>query len=252
MPRTVTRHLARLAGVVFAMVLVAGVAPAHTDAATTFTLDVYFGSGYEHQVDDRTCTAASTAMMLNFIAGRDLRLNQMGILLYEQPRDALNDKKQRGSDPLGWSRALTYFAPRTGKSFTYNWEAYTSEYAALKRAAKQIAVTRKPVGLAVWHGQHAVVMTGFVASRDPRLGDFTLINVWISDPYGSSHMRYTAAGSPLDTYLELDATPAYDKAWYKKYVIVVPQGTYTPPAPTPTPAPTPVPTMPVGMVVPIR
>jgi hypothetical protein len=250
MRRTLIRHLARLAGLVFALALVAGVAPAKTDAATAFTLDVYFASGYEHQVDDRTCTAASTAMMLNLIAGRDLGLSQMSILNYEQPRDALNDKKQRGSDPLGWSKALTYFAPRTGKAFTYNWEAYTSEYAALKRAAMQIAVTRKPVGLAVWNGQHAVVMTGFVASRDPRLGAFTLMYVWISDPYGSSHKRYTAAGSPLDPYLERDATPAYNKAWYKKYVIVVPQGTYSPPAPTPTP--TPAPTMPVGMVVPVR
>jgi hypothetical protein len=249
MPRTATRHLARLAGLVLGFVLVAGLAPAKTDAATAFTFDVFFGSGYEHQVDDRTCTAASTAMMLNFIAGRDLGLSQLSILQYEQPRDALNDKKQRGSDPLGWSRALTYFAPRTGKSFTYNWEAYTSESAALKRAAMQIAVTRKPVGLAIWNGRHAVVMTGFVASRDPRLGAFTLTYVWISDPYGSSHKRYTAAGSPLDPYLELDATSAYDKAWYRKYVIVVPQGTYTPPAPSPTPTPTP---LPVGMVVPVR
>ena len=248
MPRTLTRHLARLAGLVFALVLVSGVAPANTDAATSFTIDVYFGSGYEHQVDDRTCTAASTAMMLNFIAGRDLGLSQMTILQYEQPRDALNDKKQRGSDPLGWSVALTHFASRTGTSFTYNWEAYASQNAALKRAATQIAITRKPVGLAVWNGQHAAVMTGFVASRDPRLGAFTLTYVWISDPFGSSHERYTAAGSPLDPYLELDATPAYDKAWYKNYVIVVPQGTYAPPAP----APTPISTMPVGMVVPIR
>lgn len=246
MPRTASRHLARLVGLVLGFVLVAGLAPAKTEAATGLTLDVYFGSGYEHQVDDRTCTAASTAMMLNFIAGRDLGLSQMTILKYEQPRDALNDRKQRGSDPLGWSKALTYFAPRTGKSFTYNWEAYASESAALRRAAKQIAVTGKPVGLAVWNGRHAAVMTGFEASSDPRLGAFTLTHVWISDPSGSSHKRYTAAGSPLDPYLELDATPAYDKAWYRKYVIVVPQGTSTPPAPAPSA------TLPVGMVVPVR
>ncbi len=240
------RRLAGVVGLVFGLALLAGLSPADTDAATPYKLDVYFGSGYERQVDNRTCTAASTAMMLNFIAGRDLGLSQMAILNYAQPRDALNDKKQRGSDPLGWSKALTYFASRTGTSFTYDWEAYASEGAALKRAARQIAVTRKPVGLAIMNGRHAVVMTGFEASRDPLLGDFTLTHVWISDPSGSSHTRYTAAGSPLNPYLELDATPAYDTAWYKKYVIVVPQGTYTPPvAPAPTPRP-------VGMVVPLR
>jgi hypothetical protein len=248
--RTALRRLMGVAGLVLGLTLVAGLSPAHTDAATPFKLDVYFGSGYERQVDNRTCTAASTAMMLNFIAGRDLGLSQMGILNYAQPRDALDDRKQRGSDPLGWSRALTYFASRTGKSFTYNWEAHASEAAALKRAARQIAITRKPVGLAIMNGRHAVVMTGFESSRNPLLGDFTLTHVWISDPNGASHTRYTAAGSPLNPYLELDATPAYDNAWYKKYVIVVPQGTYTPPV-APSPAPTATP-RPVGMVVPLR
>jgi hypothetical protein len=237
------RRLSGVAGLVLALALVAGLSPADADAATPYKLDVYFGSGYERQIDNRTCTAASTAMMLNFIAGRDLGLSQMGILRYEQQRDALNDEKQRGSDPLGWSRALTYYSSHTGTSFTYNWEAHASEAAALKRAARQIAVTRKPVGLAIMNGRHAVVMTGFEASRDPLLGDFTLTHVWLSDPIGSSHTRYTAAGSPLNRYLELDATAAYDAAWYGKFVIVAPQGAM------PVPPRTPVP---VGMVVPSR
>jgi hypothetical protein len=235
------RRLAGIAGMVLGLALIAGLSPADAYAAAPFKLDVYFGSGYERQVDNRTCTAASTAMMLNFIAGRDLALNQMGILNYEQPRDALNDKKQRGSDPLGWSRALTYYSSRTGTSFTYDWEAYGSESAALKRAATQIAVTRKPVGLAIMNGRHAVVMTGFEASGDPLLGDFTLTHVWVSDPSGPSHARYTAAGSPLNRYLEMDATPTYDAAWYGKFVIVAPQGVRPRPAP-----------ITIGMVVPTR
>lgn len=241
MLRTISRRLPRVSALALGFVMFVGMAPPAASAAEPFAMDVYFRRGYERQVDSRTCTAASVAMMLNFIAGRDLALNQMSILLYEQPRDALNDTKQRGSDPLGWSKALTYYASRTGTSFTYNWEAYSSEYAALKRAATQIAVTRKPVGLAIMNGRHAVVMTGFEASRNPLLGDFTLTHVWLSDPYGASHTRYTAAGSPLNRYLELDATPAYDAAWYGKYVIVAPQG--LPSAPTP---------LPVGMVVPSR
>lgn len=197
--------------------------PVTTAAATSYSRDVYFSSGYESQVDGRTCTAASTAMMLNFIARRDLSLNQMTILRYAQPRDALNNATQRGSDPLGWGRALTYYASRTGTTFSYEWEAYASESAALKRAAKQIALTGKPVGLTTKHGQHAVVMTGFSATSDPRRGDFSLTWVWISDPNGYHHVRYAATDSPLDSYLELDATATYDRLWYGKYVIVVPQ-----------------------------
>src|SRR4029079_5256519 len=134
-----------------------------------------------------TCTAASTAMMLNFIARRDLNLDQRAILAYEQPRDALNDAVQRGSDPLGWSKALTHYASLTGKGqFTYRWESYSTEASALKRAATQIAQTSRPVGLLVAHGTHAMVMTGFEATADPRRGAFTLNAVWVSDPNGSS------------------------------------------------------------------
>ena len=227
-----TRHRRRgaIAGFIVALGVFAALLPSNAAAATVFRRDVYFSSGYERQVDNRTCTAASTAMMLNFVAGRDLGLNQLDVLRYAQARDALNDATQRGSDPLGWSRALTYYAPRTGSAFTYNWEAYATEAAALKRAAAQLALTGRPAGILTMNGRHAVVMTGFEAIGDPRRGPFTLTNVWISDPIAAKHSRYTAAGSPLDRYLELDATATYDKLWYGKYIVIVPQGgTVTPP-----------------------
>jgi len=186
--------------------------------------DLYFAAGYERQVDSRTCTAASTAMMMNFIARRDLGLNQYSILRFEQPRDALQNSVQRGSDPLGWARAATYYSSHTGRPTTYAWESYGSARAALRRAAVQIAMTHKPVGLLVKHGTHAMVMTGFEASSDPaRRAPFALYSVWISDPYGAAHRSYSASATPLNTYLQTDATAWYDAQWYGRYVIVVPQ-----------------------------
>jgi len=194
-------------------------------AAAVYTKDVYFDAGYERQVDSRTCTAASSAMMLNFVARRDLKLDQLAILRYAQPRDALVDSKQRGTDPLGWSKALTHFSPEAGKgTITYRWEAYTSEYTALKRVARQMAYTNKASGLLVQNGKHAMVMTGFEANRNPIYGDFTLLAVWVSDPLGDRHRRYVPSESPLNKYLELDATSEYDKAWYGKYIIILPLG----------------------------
>jgi hypothetical protein len=208
-----------------AMALAVGLlssAPAPADAGL-HVQDLYFRDGYERQINSRTCTAAATAMMLNFIARRDLNLNQAYILKWAQARDTLNDRVQRGSDPLGWARAMTFFSWKAGRgTFEYRWEAYSSEYTALKHAARVIAEERKPVGLLVQNGRHAVVMTGFEATRDPRRGDFKLINVWISDPYGSRHRKYAAEASPLNTYRELDAPANYDKAWYGRYVIVAP------------------------------
>jgi hypothetical protein len=217
-------RLRRLAALPLALLvlLAIGLAPARTSAATTFTYDTYFWSSYERQIDSRTCVAASTAMMMNILNGRDLNLNQMTILRYAQPRDALNDSVQRGSDPLGWSLAATYFSRYTIRPTTYQWEAYSTKYTALKRAAKLIAAYGKPVGLLVQHGRHAVVMTGFTSSRNPNTGDFHLINFYYSDPLGARHAYVSTAWTPFNTYREQDATRTYDRAWYGKYVIVVP------------------------------
>ena len=209
---------------VLALAAAAAIGAGPVGAATGHSRDLYFSAGYEHQVDSRTCTAASTAMMMNFIARRDLNLSQMAILRYEQPRDALNDKVQRGSDPLGWSRAATYYSRYTGRPTTYAWEAYTTEAKALQRAARLIAWTGKPVGLVIQNGQHAVVMTGYTSMRNPLDPWFKPLTVAISDPYGSHHYWVSAPYSPLNKYYETDATTTYDRLWYGKYIIIAPQG----------------------------
>jgi hypothetical protein len=209
--------------VLLALALVTGGAPAPVSAASSFTYDTYFWSAYERQVDSRTCVAASTAMMMNILNGWDLNFNQYTILGYAQPRDALNDSVQRGTDPLGWARAATYFSRYTVRPTTYKWEAYSTEAAALKRAAYQIARFGKAVGLLVQHGRHAVVMTGFTATRNPLRGSYKVTAIYYSDPLGTRHSYVSAAFSPMNSYRELDATSAYDAAWYGKYVIIVPR-----------------------------
>jgi hypothetical protein len=216
-------RFALLGALVAAWLAIVAVAPA--GAATTWSRDLWFPAAYEHQVDSRTCTAASTAMMMNLIARRDLKLSQMAILRYAQPRDALNDSVQRGSDPLGWSRAATYYSRYTSKPTTYRWESFPTQVAAQRRAVQQLARTGKPVGLLVAHGTHAMVLTGATASANPAsTSNFVVGSVAVSDPNGYSHRWYRATSSPLNTYLETDATAWYDGVWYGKYVIVVPQG----------------------------
>ncbi|HEX5013431.1 MAG TPA: hypothetical protein VFV72_04655 [Candidatus Limnocylindrales bacterium] len=195
--------------------------PMQASAAGEFEVETYFSSAYEHQIDSRTCVAASTAMMMNILNGRDLNLNQMTILKYAQPRDALRDSVQRGTDPLGWAKAATYFSRYTIRPTTYRWEAYTSEAAALRRAARQITRYGKAVGLLVDHGEHAVVMNGFTSTRNPLEGSFKVTGVWVSDPNGAKN-KYYAGDSPLNRYLETDATRTYDELWYGKYIVIVP------------------------------
>jgi hypothetical protein len=216
------RRLVLVPAVIAVWLALIGTAPA--SAAIGYSRDLYFAGSWEHQVDNRTCVAASTAMMMNLLERQDLNLPQLTILRYAQVRDALNDAVQRGSDPLGWSRAASHFSRYTSRPTTYRWEAYPNKTAALKRAATQIAATGKPVGLVIQHGKHAVVMTGVRAGTNPASGkDFSLVSIAVSDPLGYAHRWYTASSYALNTYLELDATTQYDAAWYGKYVIVVPQ-----------------------------
>ncbi len=198
-----------------------------TPEVTTFKKDVYFVAGYEQQIDGRTCTAASTAMMMNFLVQKDLKLNQMTILGYEQPRDALKDSVQQGSDPLGWSLAATHFSVAAGVPTTYAWKAYSSKSLALNAAAVAIATYGKSVGLVVWNGGHAIVMTGYIATGDPAADPFTLNSIYTSDPYTSGatvgkHRSSSVASFAFGWYLQHDATATYNKAWFHKWVIIVP------------------------------
>jgi hypothetical protein len=215
------RHLIRRVAFISAMVALV-LAPFQATAADGFFAGTYFRGAYERQVDSRTCVAASTAIMMNILASRDLNLDQMTVLRFAQTHDALNDAVQRGSDPLGWANAATRFSQYTTRPTTYRWEAYATKGAALRRAATQITRFHKAVGLLVQHGRHAIVMSGFTATRNPLKGQFSVTGVWVSDPLGASNAYYTAAQSPLNSYLQLDATPWYDHAWYGKYIVIVP------------------------------
>lgn len=219
-----SRRLALAVPAILAFAIFGGGAPPPADAVRGYAYDTYFGSSYERQIDNRTCVPATTAMMMNILNGRDLNLDQMGILRYAQPRDALSDSVQRGTDPLGWSRAATYYSRFTIRPTTYTWEAYSTEAAALQRAATQITRTGKAVGLLARNGGHAVVMTGFTANHSPLEGSFRVTGVWYSDPLGTRHSYVAAESSPLTKYLQLDATATYDSYWYGKYIVIVPQG----------------------------
>ncbi len=59
----------------------------------------------------------------------------------------------------------------------------------MRIAALAILEQRRPVGLLVWQGRHAWVMSGFESTGDPRSGDFRVTKAYILDPlhpYGSS------------------------------------------------------------------
>jgi hypothetical protein len=128
------------------------------------------------------CVGASMQMMLNMIEpGRDrsartqLRLQRLA-RSWSGPRPGGGDRQ--GASVRGWASGLNIMG-----AGPYRLVGTETLGGALKTAARAIATTGKPVGLLVWRGRHAWVMSGFTATADPlETNDFRVTRAIVHDP----------------------------------------------------------------------
>ena len=163
-------------------------APEETSAARTYTLDLAVRADFVAQTNFVQCVGASMQMMLNMIEpGRD-RTAKTQLRLQKLARGRSGPRPdgsmRQGASVSGWSAGLNIEG-----AGPYKLAGASSIAGALKIAAKAMRTTGKPVGLLMWHGRHAWVMSGFRATADPRLtNDFKVTGVIVEDPlypYGS-------------------------------------------------------------------
>jgi len=184
------RAFARLMGVVMAAALLIGLLPiAGASAATRYTLDVSKRTDFVAQTNFVQCVGASMQMMLNMIEpGRD-RSSKTQLRLQNLARawsGSRPDGRQRqGASVRGWTAGLNILG-----AGPYKLVGADSIEDALRLAATAISDTGKPVGLLMWRGRHAWVMSGFTATADPTKTDrFRVTRANVHDPlypYGSS------------------------------------------------------------------
>lgn len=128
------------------------------------------------------CVGASMQMMLNMIQpGRDrtaktqLQLQRLA-RAWSGPRP--DGGERQGASVRGWAAGLNL-----NGAGPYRLVGERTLEAALRTAARAIAETGKPVGLLVWRGRHAWVMSGFSATADPLTTDrFEVTRAVIHDP----------------------------------------------------------------------
>ena len=93
--------------------------------------------------------------------------------------------QRKGASVRGWSAGLNQLG-----AGPYRLVGTTTLDEALRLAAASIRQTNRPVGLLVWRGRHAWVMSGFEATADPlRTSDYTVTAAIVMDPlypYGSA------------------------------------------------------------------
>ncbi len=99
-------------------------------------------------------------------------------------------ERRPGASTYGWAGGLTELG--------YGPFGELSATGKRRRSASpraRCATPRKPVGLLVWRGRHAWVMSGFRATADPAYtDDFEVTGVWIEDPWAGRVSRTWGPG----------------------------------------------------------
>jgi len=165
------------------------VAPASTTAASKpYSLDLGSRADYVAQTNLVQCVGASMQMMLNMIepgadrsAKTQLKLQTLA-RKWSPPR--LDGGVRKGASVVGWATGLSLEG-----AGPYKIVGVDSLDDAMLVAARAMRKTGRPVGLLVWRGRHAWVMSGFHATGDPLLAGSRVTAALIEDPlypYGGS------------------------------------------------------------------
>lgn len=148
------------------------------------------------------CVGASIQMALNMVedADRTGRADQAD--LWAMARDR-SSSPFGGANPRGWTAALNDLGIGP-----YVLVSLPTLDEALHTAAEAIRATKRPVGLVMWRGRHAWVMSGFESTADPRtFDDFDVTGIRVHDPL-YPHGSLTWGKSPKPNSLISPATLA--------------------------------------------
>jgi hypothetical protein len=221
---------AALLGVTLAGFPVPGNVPDAT-AAGGFQVALYRSGDFVAQTNLYQCVGASMQMMLNMIGSQNDRTATTQRRLWQlartfSPPRPPDQPPRRGASVRGWAAGLNIL-----DAGPYRVVGFSTIGEAARAAAHTMRATGKPIGLLVWAGRHAWVMSGFRASADPRTsGKFRVTHVQVLDPlYPLGSSVWGLSPSP-GTYLSL-ATLGQDfvprrRGWTPsmagKWVIVMP------------------------------
>jgi hypothetical protein len=157
-----------------------------------FAMNLYRRGDFASQVMKIYCVPGAMQTMMNVMdRGATKASRAVQDRLYRLARRLSTDRlRGQGAEPEGWARGLE----RLGYG-PYDVVVANSRMGAIRAAARALRRTERPVGLLVWRGAHAWVMTGFKATADPaltqsfRVTHIRIVDVWyprVSSIWGAS------------------------------------------------------------------
>ncbi|WP_043470923.1 hypothetical protein [Arthrobacter sp. Rue61a] len=160
--------------------------PAPPAVPQAFAVNLYQEGDFVPQYTFDWCVAASIQMAHNLVddtGGGSWASSAQQSELWEMAR-ARSSNSFNGANPRGWAQVLT----EVGMG-AYTVVSIANYEDTLQTAARAIAETGRPVGLVMWSGRHAWVMSGFESMGDPsQFPEFQVTGIRVLDPlypYGS-------------------------------------------------------------------
>ena len=173
------------------------------------------------------CVGASLQMASSIITGEHDGSRRTQRRLWRAARARSPTSPYNAANPIGWTAMLN----RLGLG-PYRLVSEPDFDTAVKTAARALAETGKPVGLVVWAGHHAWLMTGFEANGDPGLEGAKVTGVRVMDPLYPHRSKWGRAPAP-DRLIGLDALarqfvrrhrPDYDLGVRSGWLLILPEG----------------------------
>jgi hypothetical protein len=140
-------------------------------------MDLYHEGDFVPQHTFEWCVGASMQMTLNILRDPNSTSAEDQGQLWERARRASNDG-WGGASGRGWATVLNEFGVGP-----YELTSVPNFDQALREAALAMRATERPVGLIMWGGRHAWLMSGFISLGDPAADpDFTVTGIHVLDP----------------------------------------------------------------------
>lgn len=181
-------RLRALAALVSAILFATGLAIAPSAATTADAklpawdggISLYRDGTFTTQQSWLWCTAADVQVMRNIVAGEHdhSTSGQRRYFEWMRGRNRYDLPLSAGVDPQGWTAGLRHYVDAR-----YRLVASSTFDIALRSAVANLRRTNLPVAVAVSHGNHGWVLTGFTATADPlRTDSFKVTSVRVVGP----------------------------------------------------------------------
>jgi hypothetical protein len=173
-------------------------------------IDLYRRGVFTTQKSWLWCTAADVQIIRNIADGQEdhTTSGQRRYFTWMRARNRYTLPLSAGVDPQGWTAGMRQFVDDR-----YRLVASTTFDNALRSAVKRLRQTNLPVALAVSHGNHGWVLTGFTATADPATtAKFKVTSVRVVGPLYGLQSR-NGYDMPPDTKLTPAQLQRYFTPW---------------------------------------